>query len=168
MNTNSLHRVARALLIAGVFSAGFLRLGAAEVMPKKAELLSAYVQTSDALASDDFAAAKSAAGILVDKAGNADQPVIAKQAGAVANAVDISAARKAFKPLSVTIESLAVGEKGYTIMTCSMAKADWVQTSAEVKNPYLGQAMQTCGEPKVIDPAPSHKHGDPVHKACDM
>ncbi len=65
-------------------------------------------------------------------------------------------ARDAFKTLSASIEPLAAGEKDYTIMTCAMANADWVQTSAEVKNPYLGQSMQTCGEPKKIGAPPAH------------
>ena len=29
---------------------------------------------------------------------------------------------------------------------CPMAKASWLQTSKEVANPYLGKAMNTCGE----------------------
>lgn len=149
------------LLIAACFCAtGFVRLAAAPPVPLKSEILAAYVTTANAFASDDFTAVKSAATALADKADIADQQTIMKQAAAVATAADISAARDAFKPLSASIEPLAVGEKGYTIMTCSMANADWVQVSGEVKNPYLGKSMQSCGEPKKIANEPAHDSDD--------
>ncbi len=160
--------ILRLLLVAGLFVSGFVRLATAQhthtptntptnVNP---DLLAAYVKVAEALAADDLATAKSAATVLSDRAGINDQFQITKQATVVAKAVDISAAREAFKPLSLSIEPLAVGEKGYTIMTCSMANADWVQASGDVKNPYLGQAMPTCGEPKKIAAAPEHGCGD--------
>ncbi len=127
--------------------------------PGKAEILSAYMKTENALASDDFAAAKSAATALAGIADTGDQSDIGVRATAVARAADLSAAREAFKPLSASVVPLAAGEKDYAIMTCSMANADWVQAAGDVKNPYLGKAMQTCGEPKKIAVAPGHGCG---------
>jgi len=31
------------------------------------------------------------------------------------------------------------------IMTCPMARADWIQTTATVANPYYGSQMLRCG-----------------------
>lgn len=147
----------RFLLVAGLGATGLV---AAPTVPLKTEILSAYVKTSDALASDDLASAKSTAAVLADKADIANQHIIMKQASAVAKAADISAAREALKPLSASIEPLAAGEKGYVVMTCDMAKADWVQTSTEVRNPYLGKAMLSCGELKNPGATPGHGCGD--------
>lgn len=156
---------ARLLLAGGLFAIGFLRVAAADSIPLKPEILSTYVKIADALAIDDVVAAKSAAAGLAEKADIANQFQIAKQASAVATAADLSAVRDAFKPLSVSIEPLAADEKGYTVMTCTMANADWVQTSAEVKNPYLGKSMQSCGEPKK-NAAPHMSGCDDANKGC--
>lgn len=156
----------RLLLVSAALLAGFGRLAAVPTVPLKSEILPAYVKTADALASDDFAAAKSAATALADKADIADQHAIMEQADAVATAADISTARDAFKSLSASIKPLAVGEKSYVVMTCPMANADWVQATGDVKNPYLGKSMQTCGEPKKIDAASEHDCADGAHKGC--
>jgi Cu(I)/Ag(I) efflux system membrane fusion protein len=74
--------------------------------------------------------------------------VINDKVDPVANAANIQTAREAFKALSLMAEQLVVGDKTYTVMYCPMAKADWVQTSKDVKNPYYGKAMLTCGGPK--------------------
>lgn len=160
MRTNPLHLAMRFLLVAGLGATGLVRLVAAPTVPSKSEILSAYVKTSDALASDDLASAKSTAAALADRAAIADQHIIMKQASAVAKAADISAARDALKPLSASIEPLAAGEKDYVVMTCDMAKAEWVQTSTEVRNPYLGKSMLSCGELKKSDDTPGHGCGD--------
>lgn len=160
MKTNPSRTASRLLLAVGVATVAFVRLAADEAMPMKSEVLPAYVKIADALAADDLPTAKTAAGALADHAGMAEQKQIAEQAVSVAKATNLSAAREAFKPLSVSIEPLASDEKGYAIMTCSMANADWVQASGDVKNPYLGKSMQSCGEPKKIHAAPAHGCGD--------
>ena len=126
----------------------------------KSELLSAYVKIADALAADDLGAAKTASAALVDHAGMAGEKQIREEATAVAKATNLSSARERFKTLSLSIEPLAPGADGYTVMTCAMARADWVQTSGDVKNPYYGKAMLSCGEPKKVDAAPGHACGE--------
>lgn len=160
MKTNPSRIAYRLLAVVGLVAVALVRLAAAEAMPMKAELLPAYVKIADALAADDLIAAKTAATALSEQADVTNQFPIAKQAGAVAKAADLAAARDAFKTLSLSIEPLAAGEQGYVVMTCAMAKADWVQASTEVKNPYLGKAMQSCGEPKIIDSTPKPGCGD--------
>lgn len=143
-------RLSRSLLLLS-FLLGVVRLTAADTMDMKPEILSAYVKISAALAADDLAAAKAAAGTVAEHAGMSENnKAIAPKAEAVATAKDLEAAREAFKSLSAAVEPLAAGEKGYVVMNCPMMNADWVQTSKEVKNPYFGKAMLTCGGPKKV------------------
>jgi hypothetical protein len=36
--------------------------------------------------------------------------------------------------------------KGIDVVFCSMAKGSWLQKRGEVRNPYYGSSMLTCGE----------------------
>ena len=36
--------------------------------------------------------------------------------------------------------------KGVYVVFCSMAKGSWLQTGKEIRNPYDGKKMLTCGE----------------------
>lgn len=62
--------------------------------------------------------------------------------------------RKAFQQVSNTMIELEMSfnpnEEALYVMHCPMANnnkgADWLSTSKEVKNPYYGQSMLTCGE----------------------
>lgn len=112
------------------------------------ELLKAYVPISEALAADNLEAAKSAAATLAKQADNDGMKTIYQPALALVHANDLTAARNAFKQLSKEVAPLADKAKGYTVMTCPMAKADWVQTDTKVHNPYYGKMMLTCGGPK--------------------
>ena len=139
-------------LVAGFFLVA-LRLTASDSMTMKGdmkdEILSSYVKVSAALAADDLAAAKTSAAMVAEHADMSEaHEAIATKAKLVAQAKDIKAARDGFKSLSAAIEPLAAGEKAYVVMYCPMANADWVQTSKDVKNPYYGKAMLTCGGPK--------------------
>jgi hypothetical protein len=79
-------------------------------------------------------------------------PDVAKQAGSLAKAKDLKAAREAFKPLSASlVKYLAdnkAGQGTYHEAYCPMAKATWLQTGKAIKNPYMGKAMPSCGELK--------------------
>ncbi len=72
---------------------------------------------------------------------------IAKQAEALANAKSLNKARRAFKPLSESlIAHLRVNDVPpgtYYEFYCPMAKASWLQTGKEAKNPYLGWRAET-------------------------
>jgi Cu(I)/Ag(I) efflux system membrane fusion protein len=79
-------------------------------------------------------------------------PEVAAQADALAQAKDVKAAREAFKPLSMSlIKYLSDNKAGvgmYHEAYCPMAKASWLQTGRQIKNPYLGTEMPNCGELK--------------------
>lgn len=126
---------------------GALRLSAAS-KASNADVLAAVAKVSEALASDDFAGAKSAATALAPIAESAKNAALASSAKAVAAASDLAGARKEFKTLSAEAEKLADGVEGYTVMHCPMAKGDWVQTTGPTRNPYYGKAVLGCGGPK--------------------
>jgi hypothetical protein len=76
-------------------------------------------------------------------------PDIAKQADNLAQAKDLKAARAAFKPLSTSlVKYLADNKAGkgtYHEAYCPMVKASWLQKGTDIKNPYMGKEMLTCG-----------------------
>ena len=64
----------------------------------------------------------------------------------------LEAARDAFKPLSAAIIGLVKivpptteATPALYEATCPMAKANWLQTTKDVANPYMGKAMLECG-----------------------
>ena len=79
-------------------------------------------------------------------------PEVAKQAETLAKAKDLKVAREAFKPLSKSlIKYLADNKAGkgvYHEGYCPMVKASWLETEKEVRYPYYGKEMLTCGELK--------------------
>lgn len=74
---------------------------------------------------------------------------VARQAETLGKAKDLKAAREAFKPLSASlVKYLADNKAGkgtYHEAYCPMAKASWLQTSQDIRNPYMGKSMLTCG-----------------------
>lgn len=111
-------------------------------------LLPLYERVATALSADDLAGAKAAARNLAAEAATAQPGALADSATAVTRAGDLGQARTSFKALSAEAIALARHTKGYFILTCPMAQADWVQGTPEVANPYLGKEMLACGEVK--------------------
>jgi hypothetical protein len=112
------------------------------------EIVKAYLPVADALAADDLGKAQASAATLAKQADADGMKAIYDPALALVHAADLKAARTAFKVLSAEVEPLVAGNKDYVVMHCPMARADWVQTDAKVRNPYYGKMMLTCGAPK--------------------
>jgi len=123
------------------------------LMESVKSVLDRYLKVQTALAKDSLkdVAQNSTA---IAKAVNGDPmkmlPVeVAKQAEGLAKAQDLKAAREAFKPLSASlIKYLAdtkAGQGAYHEGYCPMVKAGWLQTDSEIRNPYMGSKMLTCG-----------------------
>src|SRR5258705_9144931 len=76
-------------------------------------------------------------------------PDVAKQADTLAQTKDLKTARAAFKPLSASlVKYLADNKAGkgtYHEVYCPMVKANWLQKGTDIKNPYMGSEMLTCG-----------------------
>ena len=117
-----------------------------------------YVRAQEALAADDFEAARSA---LADLAAIADD-VVRPLAEAAAGAGGAAAMRSAFKPLSELLAGMDL-PAGFARAYCPMydGGSNWVQIDGPVRNPYYGSAMLTCG---VVDAAPgAHMDHGPRH-----
>jgi Cu(I)/Ag(I) efflux system membrane fusion protein len=75
--------------------------------------------------------------------------------------MDIAAARKAFKPISHAVVTLASQVRGegaqaaFTHFFCPMVPGgggDWLQHDDELLNPYFGSEMLRCGEKVEVFP----------------
>ena len=108
-------------------------------------LLTAYEGVSAALAADDIDTAKKAAHDLAHYGECDGNDELAALVAKVETAGDIKAAREAFKAVSAAVIPLAADAGEHYVMTCPMAKADWIQTSKDVANPYFGSSMLKCG-----------------------
>lgn len=133
------------VLAAGVVVAGAAVLAAADWKP----VVDPYLKIQTTLAGDSMegvAASAAAVAAAAAKLGAAGAPVAeaAKKLGATS---DIKAARAAFMDLSETLIK-AAGEalaSDIRIAYCPMVKKHWLQTDKEIRNPYYGSSMLTCG-----------------------
>ena len=147
-------------LLAGL-AASAHESGAPLTAPQKT-FLAHYEVVRAALAADDLAAAKKAAAALAAEPSPAPpvppspeqtkrQAAFAATVKKIAAADSLVAAREAFKALSKSAIHLAAGKSGYHVAHCPMVPDDagyWVQTAAEISNPYLGKRMPSCGSIK--------------------
>lgn len=126
---------------------------AASLTDKDREVLAAYEKIRQSLASDNMQTATRTAGKLADavKPGSpTDKPSdFFAPAKTLAACTALDKARDAFRALSRPAIALAGNVAGFYVMTSPMAAdSDWLQTTAEVDNPYLGQAMHSTGDLK--------------------
>lgn len=127
-----------------------------------------YLKVKDALVASDAPMAQQAAGELAASLGSADMASmgdahndwmrlavpVRDAANALATAGDVEATREAFSELSTALVPAvkAFGSGGQTLYVqhCPMAfdnaGANWVSASEEIRNPYFGDAMLTCGK----------------------
>jgi hypothetical protein len=118
-------------------------------------LVDAYLSAQTALASDSVKELPAAAQAIESNAaplGAAAQPVVdgAKKLG---GAKDLAAARTAFGELSDALvtyseKSGSAPPSGLHIAYCPMANKPWIQKGTDIKNPYYGSQMLTCGSIK--------------------
>ena len=116
-------------------------------------VLDRYIQIQTSLAGDSLkgvpeaaseiaATSKASAGVIPES--------VAVQAGVMAKATDIKAARETFKPLSAALIAALATEKSisgqYYEAFCPMANASWIQVGKKIANPYFGSDMLSCGE----------------------
>jgi Cu(I)/Ag(I) efflux system membrane fusion protein len=113
--------------------------------------LDKYIQIQTALAGDSLKGVPEAAAEIASIAEASDGAVsVPAQAGVLAKAADIQAAREAFKPLSAALITALSSQKSisgqYYEAFCPMAKASWIQVGKMIANPYFGADMSGCGE----------------------
>jgi Cu(I)/Ag(I) efflux system membrane fusion protein len=157
-----------------------------------ARLWRSYDALSDALASDDAAEAREAAGKFGNVISSVDVAVlpirtaqlwrdqrerIGKAAGRAERADDIAAMREAFQPISlgmlavlssVRVEGVGPLYEAHCPMAFDFAGASWVSPDRAIRNPYFGDEMYRCGTiretvmPAVVPESDDHGDGKPA------
>jgi membrane fusion protein, copper/silver efflux system len=146
-----------------------------EAGTKLEQLYAAYFKVQKTLAADQKPLAEVAQGVAAaarelsedeafPEASRKLLQEIAKQAEHLHH-MDLAGARKAFKPISHAIVTLATQVRGaeaqqpFTHFYCPMVPeggGDWLQAGGELLNPYFGSEMLRCGE-KVTEYPPGSK-----------
>jgi hypothetical protein len=125
------------------------------------QLLSQYYNIKDALVAGKSNLASAKAEEFIKVANTIDYKVISegninallKDATPISESKDIKTQREHFANLSNNMTTLAKAMKltNQSIYQayCPMKKANWLSSDKEIKNPYYGSAMLTCG--KVVE-----------------
>lgn len=133
-----------------------------------APVFTSYFKLKDALVASDAVQAKEQAAALKSAVGAVDMSVLghdvhlvwmqvmgplADLAGTITNTDELDAQRKAFKQLATPIVDLAKAAPSSIpvyISHCPMYQggADWLSLEKEIKNPFYGNTMLTCGSVK--------------------
>lgn len=125
---------------------------AKEVAP---EFLGDYLKMQTALAADSAVGVAETAAVIVKAAGSyanhsADKPAYDALAAAAAkvDGKDLATLREQFKSFSIAMDTFlrGAGAKGWQLFYCPMAEGYWIQSDAEVRNPYFGKSMLRCGD----------------------
>jgi Cu(I)/Ag(I) efflux system membrane fusion protein len=148
----------------------------------------AYFAAQDALSKDDVAKAKAGADALVKAldavdasslkeaaaaAWHDDAAALAKSAGELSAAEDLTKAREALAPLSDAVYRVAkrFGASGaqtiwrfHCPMAFDGAGAYWLQDHEDVANPYFGSVMLGCNDAKEGVVSAATKHEDDEHE----
>ena len=112
-------------------------------------LAAPYLHIQVALANDSTDGVAVAARAIVAEAEEmgTTADALAAAARAVAAAPDLRAVREAFGPLSDALVSYGkeVGFGDLRVAYCPMVDKEWVQATSEIRNPFYGSMMLTCG-----------------------
>ena len=113
-------------------------------------LVAPYLHIQVALANDStngVVEAARAIGAQAEKMGE-KAAEIGAAAETLAAAGDLQTARDAFGPLSDALIAYGkeVGFGELRVAYCPMVDKEWVQATSEIRNPFYGSMMLTCGE----------------------
>jgi membrane fusion protein, copper/silver efflux system len=118
-------------------------------------IVTSYLQIHAQLAVDkiDGIKAPSAAIATRAKAMGKDGEALVKTAEAMGAATDVPKGREAFGALSDAVIAVARAEGlknlgDVKLVFCPMLSKSWLQKGDEIRNPYFGPRMSTCGEIK--------------------
>ena len=125
------------------------------------QLLSQYYNIKNALVAGNGNEASAKAEEFIKTANSIDYKLISegninallKDATPISETKDIKKQREHFANLSNNMAALAksvkLGAQPIYQAYCPMKKANWLSSDKEIKNPYYGSAMLTCG--KVVE-----------------
>ena len=121
-------------------------------------LLGAYYNIKNALVAGDAPSASVNADIFLRKVNTIDFKVItegnlhtlSKDAGHLSATDNLDKQRLYFAKLSTNMaiiaEDFKLDNKEVYLQYCPMKKSSWLSSEKEIRNPYYGAAMLTCGE----------------------
>lgn len=131
------------------------------------ELTQSYFSIKNALVADDADAAKINAEIFgkqleaiskitlnasQEKAWKEQSNKLASTSNTIANTSDINKQREQLNELSnalfAVLKAFKANENAVYYQYCPMKKAYWLSAEKEIKNPYYGKKMLTCGSVK--------------------
>jgi hypothetical protein len=122
------------------------------------QLLTHYYNLKNALVADDIASASTNAQAFLETANTIDYKIISEGnihtlssgAGKIARANDLKEQRENFALLSTNmvavVKAIKLADRPIYQLFCPMKKAYWLSSEKEIKNPYFGSTMLTCGE----------------------
>lgn len=122
------------------------------------QLLSSYYNIKNALVTGDATSAASNADEFLKTVNAIDYKVIsegnshvlAKDAGRISASKDLKKQREYFANFSSNMAAVAkalkVTDQPVYLQYCPMKKASWLSSEKEIRNPYYGSSMLTCGE----------------------
>jgi hypothetical protein len=122
------------------------------------QLLSLYYNIKNALVTGDANSAASNADLFLKTANTIDFKVmsegnvqiLSKDAGKISSTKDLKKQREYFVDLSSNIATVAktlkLGNQPIYLQFCPMKKAAWLSSDKQIRNPYYGSSMLTCGE----------------------
>lgn len=136
------------------FAVAILFFGFSAFAQNTANLLNNYLDVKNALVNSDSKATSEAAATLyqsIKKEGNFSQKETLLQAAEKLNkAGSIEKQRAALDQVSISLWKLVEGDKklNQTVyyQYCPMKKAYWLSKEKDIKNPYYGASMLTCGK----------------------
>jgi hypothetical protein len=122
------------------------------------QLLSSYYNIKNALVTGDANSAASNADLFLKTANTIDFKVmsegnvhtLSKDAGKISSTKDLKQQRDYFASLSSNMVEVAkvlkLGNEPLYLQYCPMKKAAWLSSDKQIRNPYYGSSMLTCGE----------------------
>jgi hypothetical protein len=144
------------LCLLGAVAATSGVLAAQEPAGSTAAIVKSYLAIQSRLAADSLDDVQADASRIAAGARTLGQTGagLAAAADAVAKAADLNAAREAFGPLSEAVIARVKADTafdpgpGLRLAWCPMVRRSWLQREEQVRNPYYGKQMLTCGELK--------------------
>lgn len=149
------------LIFAALFSIfSILNLSAQTTDASISKLYQNYISIKDALVTDNSDAASKAANEFIKSVSMVDYKVLSegnldvlrKDASTIAESRSIETQRESFAKLSANMIELAkkfkMADSSVFALYCPMQDASWLSAQKEVKNPFYGSAMLTCGSMK--------------------
>lgn len=122
------------------------------------QVLQSYYHVKDALVAGNSKAASDGATSFIKNLNGISYTVISegnvntllKDAGTIADAKSIDKQRAVFVNFSINmaevVKALKFASNPVYIQYCPMKKASWLSNEKDIKNPYYGSRMLTCGK----------------------